>query len=237
MESFGLVDGPGVRFVVFLQGCALRCRFCHNPETWQSGGEEWTAQALYERVCRYKRYFKDKGGVTVSGGEPLLQIEFLIEFFKLAKKDGIHTALDTAGQPFCEDSEWLNKFNELMSVTDLVLLDLKEMDSQKHKSLTGYDNSNILKMARWLSDNNKSMWIRHVLIPGLTDDDEGLEKMYEFISRLKTVERVEILPYHTLGLAKWKALGLKYTLDGALPPTKEQIEKAEKILHTKEFNK
>lgn len=237
LESFGLVDGPGVRFVVFLQGCAMRCKFCHNPETWKSGGEEWTAEKLYERVYRYHKYWKNNGGITVSGGEPLLQTEFVTELFKLAKQDGVHTAIDTAGQPFSDNPQWLESFKKLMSVTDLVILDLKEMDAEKHKTLTGFDNSNILKMAQWLSDNGHSMWIRHVLVPNLTDDADGLQKMHEFISGLKTVERVEILPYHTLGIMKWNSLGIKYPLENTPVPTKEQVETAEKILHTSDYNK
>ncbi len=234
LETFGLVDGPGVRFVVFLQGCAMRCKFCHNPETWQcSGGKEQTAEKLFEKAYRYHNYWKDNGGITVSGGEPLLQIEFVTEFFKIAKKNGIHTTLDTAGQPFSDDLIWMKKFEDLMSVTDLVMLDLKEMDAEKHKKLTGQENTNILKMAQWLSDKEHSIWIRHVLVPGLTDDRTGLEKMYEFISSLKTVERVEILPYHTLGVFKWKNLGIKYPLEDVPTPTEEEIEAAKKILHIK----
>ncbi len=232
LESFGLVDGPGVRFVVFLQGCSMRCKFCHNPDTWQlGGGEEWTAEKLFEHIYRYRKYWKDNGGITVSGGEPLLQIDFVTELFKFAKAKGIHTAIDTAGQPFSDETSWMEKFAELMSVTDLVLLDIKEFDSQRHKALTGVDNSNILKMARWLSDNDKPMWIRHVLIPNVTDDVNDLEKIHEFISSLKTVERVEVLPYHTLGIAKWESLGIKYLLAGVPTPTQEQINIAEKILH------
>lgn len=236
LETFGLVDGPGVRFVVFLQGCSLRCQFCHNPETWHSGGEERTAEKLWQRAYRYKQYWKSNGGVTVSGGEPLLQIDFLTEFFKLAKKAGVHTALDTAGQPFTSDSDWLDKFKTLMEYTDLVLLDLKMMDDEGHKALTGRTNQNILEMAKWLSDNGKKMWIRHVLVPNLTDDEADLEKMHQFISTLKTVERVEVLPYHTLGLAKWVKLGIDYPLDGVKVPTEEQVKRAEEILHTAEYN-
>lgn len=237
LETFGLVDGPGVRFVVFLQGCALRCRFCHNPETWKSEGEQWTTKKLYERILRYRQYWSKNGGITVSGGEPLLQIDFVTELFKMAKKDGVHTAIDTAGQPFSDDPKWMEKFEELMSVTDLVLLDLKEIDSEKHKDLTGFGNENILKMAQWLSNHNKTMWIRHVLVPGVTDDPKGLEKMHEFISQLKTVERVEVLPYHTLGIIKWYDLGLKYSLEGVSPPTQEEIATAEEILHTADYMK
>lgn len=235
LETFGLVDGPGVRFVVFLQGCSLRCQFCHNPETWHSGGEEWTAEKLWKKVFRYKQYWKSNGGVTVSGGEPLLQIDFLIEFFKLAKKAGVHTALDTAGQPFSNDPEWLEKFRTLMEYTDLVLLDLKLMDEEGHKALTGKTNRNILEMAKWLSDNGTKMWIRHVLVPNITDDEDDLQKMHQFISELKTVERVEVLPYHTLGLAKWVKMGIDYPLDGVKVPTDEQIKRAEEILHTADY--
>lgn len=237
LETFGLVDGPGVRFVVFLQGCSLRCQFCHNPETWHSGGEEWTAEKLWQRAYRYKQYWKSNGGVTVSGGEPLLQIDFLTEFFRLAKKAGVHTVLDTAGQPFTTNSEWLEKFKTLMEYTDLVLLDIKQMDEEGHKALTGRTNRNILEMANWLSDNGKKMWIRHVLVPNLTDDEADLEKMHQFISTLKAVERVEVLPYHTLGLAKWVKLGIDYPLDGVKVPTEEQVKRAEEILHTADYQK
>lgn len=236
LESFGLVDGPGVRFVVFLQGCSMRCRFCHNPETWHSGGEQWNPSDLYAHVSRYRKYWGKNGGITVSGGEPLLQIDFVTELFRLAKANGVHTALDTSGQPFCSDAEWMKKFEALMSVTDLVLLDLKEMDEERHKSLTGHDNANILQMARWLSDNGHSMWIRHVLVPDLTDDRDGLVRMHEFISELKTVERVEVLPYHTLGLFKWEKMGLKYSLEGIRVPTPEEIALAEDLLHVKDYS-
>ena len=225
LETFGLVDGPGVRFVVFLQGCKMRCKYCHNPETWNlSGGEEWTAENLYNHAKRYKTYWRNNGGITVSGGEPLLQKEFVTELFTLAQKDGIHTALDTSGQPFSESED----FEKLMSVTDLVILDLKEWNSEKHKALTGFGNENILAFARWLSDNHKKIWIRHVLVPELTDD--SLKEMHDFISSLKTVEKVEILPYHTFGLAKWEKLGIAYPLENAKIPTAEQIKNAEDIL-------
>ena len=178
LESFGSVDGPGVRFVVFLQGCALRCKYCHNPETWAcEGGEEYTPEALFQKVYRYRNYWGKKGGVTVSGGEPLRQMEFLTAFFQLARKKGVHTALDTAGQPFRpEDPEYLAAFDTLMASTSLVILDLKEIDPEKHRQLTGKDNANILAMARRVSDLGVPLWIRHVLVPGLTDDEEGLRR-------------------------------------------------------------
>ncbi len=235
LESFGSVDGPGVRFVIFLQGCNLRCRYCHNPETWCGGGEPWTAEDLLEKAWRCRSYWgksMKNGGITVSGGEPLLQIDFLIEFFKMAKARGIHTTLDTAGQPFDENNiEWMEKFDELLKYTDLVMLDLKEMDEKKHIKLTGRTNKNILAMARYLSNHEIPMWIRHVLVPDLTDDEEGLRQMDSFLQSLKTVERIEVLPYHSMGTYKWEKLGIPYSLKDARIPTKEEVKRAEKLLH------
>ena len=173
LESFGSVDGPGVRFVVFLQGCALRCKYCHNPETWADGGEEWTPEQLFQRVYRYRNYWGKKGGITVSGGEPLRQMDFVTRLFQLARAKGVHTALDTAGEPFRQDPAYLARFDALMQSTSLVILDLKEIDPEKHRQLTGRDNANILAMARHISDLGVPLWIRHVLVPGLTDDEEG----------------------------------------------------------------
>ena len=234
LESFGSVDGPGVRFVVFLQGCKMRCKYCHNPETWSDGGIEYTPQQLFDKVWKYRLYWgKDgkKGGVTVSGGEPLLQIEFVTEFFRVLKSHGVHTTLDTSGQPFSESEEFLAKFNQLLEYTDLVMLDLKHIQDENHKALTGFHNKNILKMAQYLSDKGVPMWIRHVLVPGLTDAEEDLLALGDFISGLKTVEKVEILPYHTLGLFKWEKLNIAYPLEGVPTPTKEQIKRAEELLH------
>lgn len=234
IESMAAVDGPGVRFVVFMQGCNMRCKFCHNPETWGYGSScLYTPDELLKKALKYKSYWgKDlnHGGVTVSGGEPLLQLEFITEFFKLLKDHGIHTAIDTAGQPFLKAPEYLEKFDELLKYTDLVLLDLKEYNPKKHKELTGFDNKNILKMAEYLSDKKIPMWIRHVLIPGVTDDEQGLYELSDFIKSLKTVQKVEILPYHTLGISKWEKLNIKYPLSGVKPPTEEEIKKAQDIL-------
>ena len=226
IESFGLVDGPGVRCVVFLRGCPMRCRYCHNPDTWKGeGGEAWEAKDLLKKVLRFRPYWKDNGGITVSGGEAMTQMAFVTEFFTLAKKEGVHTALDTSGIlfPMGEDR---TAFDALMAVTDLVILDIKEMEAGKHKALTGCDNAPILAMARYLSEMGKPMWIRHVLVPGLTDEPEGLRKLGRFLSGLKTVERFEMLPYHSLGVYKWESLGLPYTLQEALPPTEEEMQKA-----------
>ena len=192
-ESFGAADGPGVRFIVFVRGCHMRCAYCHNPDTWEiGGGEEITASSLIKKALRYKSYWGTEGGITVSGGEPLLQIEFVTALFKLAKENGIHTTLDTAGNPFTREEPFFGKFNELMKYTDLVMLDIKEINPQRHKELTGFDNSNILDMARYLSDIQKPMWIRHVLVPETTDFDEDLDKLGAFIKTLSNVERTEI---------------------------------------------
>ena len=232
LETFGLVDGPGVRTVVFVQGCRMRCKYCHNPETWAlDQGEIWTAEDLFRRVVRYKNYWGNNGGITVSGGEPLLQMEFVAELFEMAKKQGIHTALDTAGNPYApDDPEFMKSFQRLMNATDLVLLDLKEMDEPRHKDLTGWTNRNILAMARWISDQGIPLWVRHVLVPGVTDQKEDLEAMRKFLDELKSLERVEILPYHTLGVFKWKNLGIPYPLEHVPVPTKEEEERAKKLL-------
>jgi len=235
LESFGLVDGPGVRYVVFMQGCALRCKYCHNPETWSGGGSLWTPQQLFDKVYRYHEYWQNNGGITVSGGEPLLQIEFLTEFFRLAKEKNIHTAVDTAGQPFTNEPNWTAEFEELMKFTDLVILDLKEWSSEKHKALTGKGNENIKAMAVWLSEHGKDLWIRHVLVPNLTDGEEDLKAMGEFIASLKTVKKVEILPYHAFGMPKWEKLGLDYTLSETETPTQDEIKRAEELLGIKNY--
>ena len=231
LESFGSVDGPGVRFVVFLQGCALRCKYCHNPETWSAeGGTEWSPEKLFQHVWRYRNYWGKKGGITVSGGEPMLQMEFVTALFELAHQRGVHTVLDTAGQPYRADAADQRAFERLMDVTDLVMLDIKAMDEKLHRRVTGTGNANILAMARKLSDMGKPMWIRHVLVPGLTDSEDDLRQMAAFIGTLKTVERVEILPYHTLGLSKWKKLDIAYPLDGVPAPTADEVTRAERIL-------
>ena len=231
-ETFGSVDGPGVRFVVFVQGCRMRCRYCHNPDTWKIGeGELWNAEDIMNKAIRYKPYWGNEGGVTVSGGEPLLQLEFVTELFELLKKNGINTCLDTAGGPFNDDPEWLAAFDRLMRSTDLVMLDIKHIDSEKHKELTGIPNENILACARHMDELGTKMWIRHVLVPGYTDSDEQLMGIHEFVSSLKNVTRVEVLPYHMFGKFKWEKLGLKYTLEDVDVPTDESVKHAKEILH------
>ena len=227
-ESFGTVDGPGIRFVVFLQGCPLRCQYCHNPDTWTAGGTEYSAEDVARRVLRYKNYFANGGGVTVSGGEPLLQREFVKELFTLLKAEGMHTCLDTSGCTF--QQEKADEFLPLLNVTDLVLLDIKHIDENEHKKLTGKSNQNALAFAQFLSDNGKKTWIRHVLVPEKTDKDEWLYRLKAFIDTLKTVEKVEVLPYHTMGEVKYDKLGYTYPLKGIAPPTKERVENAKRIL-------
>ena len=231
LESFGSVDGPGVRYVIFLTGCAMRCQFCHNPDTWDmTTGTPYTAGELLDKACRYRSYWKSKGGITVSGGEPLLQIDFLLELFKEAKERNIHTTLDTSGNPFTTEEPFYSKWLELMKYTDLILLDIKHIDEEQHKILTGQTNQNILEMARQLSDMGKPVWIRHVLVPERNDKDEYLHRLADFIHTLKNVERVEVLPYHTLGVFKWEQLGIPYPLEGVRPPSEERINNAREIL-------
>lgn len=231
-ESFGAADGPGVRFVIFVQGCRMRCRYCHNPDTWKiGGGEEATADELLAKALRYKSYWKKDGGITVSGGEPLLQIDFLIDLFKKAKAKGVNTVIDTAGNPFTREEPFFSKFNTLMEYTDLIMLDIKEINPLRHKDLTGFENSNIIDMARYLSDIGKPVWIRHVLVPEHSDFDEDLDALGDFVSSLKNVQRVEVLPYHTLGKFKWENLGIKYSLEGINPPSEERVQNAKSRIH------
>lgn len=231
-ESFGAADGPGVRFIIFMQGCHMRCRYCHNPDTWKmDGGDEVTADEILKRALRFKPYWGKDGGITISGGEPLLQIDFVIELFKKAKELGINTCIDTAGNPFTKEDPFFSKFEELMKYTDLLLLDLKEINPARHKDLTGFDNSNIIEMAKYLSEINKPVWIRHVLVPEHSDFDEDLDALGDFIDTLSNVDRVEILPYHTLGKFKWENLGIPYTLESISPPSAERIENAKQRIH------
>ena len=230
-ESFGTVDGPGIRFVVFLQGCPLRCQYCHNPDTWEGGGTEYAPEEIVNRVLRYKNYFGEKGGVTVSGGEPLLQIDFVIELFTLLKAKGIHTCVDTSGITFNQGSSTsVEKHKKLLEVTDLFLLDIKHIDDEACKKLTGQSNAHTLAFAKFLSENGKKTWIRQVLVPGITDGEEDLKKLRTFIDGLKTVEKVEVLPYHTLGVVKYEKLGLTYPLKDLEAPSKESVERAKNIL-------
>ena len=213
IESFGSVDGPGIRFLIFLQGCPMRCQFCHNPDSWKTGvGEEWSADDLLDKAERFKSYWGDKGGITVSGGEALMQIDFLIELFEKAHQRGINTCLDTSAQPFRKEGAFFDKFERLMTVTDTVLLDIKHINDEEHRKLTRHSNVNILDCARYLSEIHKPVWIRHVLIPGITDKDEYLNQLRDFLSTLSNIERIDVLPYHTMGIYKYEKLGIAYPL-------------------------
>ena len=236
IETFGSADGPGVRYLIFLKGCNMRCKYCHNPDTWaKTEGEMKSAEEILQQALRYKRYWGKKGGITVSGGEALLQIDFVTELFTLAKEKGVNTCLDTSGNPFTREEPFYSKFETLMQNTDLVMLDLKAFYPDRHKALTGCDNTPILDMARWMGEHGKAMWIRHVLVPGLTDDEAELREMSDFIKSLGSVRRVEVLPYHTLGLFKWEKLGITYSLDGVQPPSEEAVQRAEELLCIKDY--
>ena len=231
-ESFGTVDGPGIRFVIFFQGCPMRCKYCHNPDTWEiGGGREVSAEDAVKEALKYKSYFGQKGGVTATGGEPMLQLPFLTELFSRLKERGVHTCLDTSAAPFpAEGNADRSAFDELLNVTDLVLLDIKHIDEEAHRALTGRSGAHARAFANYLSERGKPMWIRHVLVPGVTDDDGALLRLKAFIDGLKTVEKVEVLPYHTLGIAKYRALGMEYPLEGVRPPEKERVQNARMIL-------
>ncbi len=226
IDTFGTVDGPGVRFIVFMQGCHLQCKYCHNRDTWDiNSGEYISLDDLLKNIEKYKPYITPNGGVTVSGGEPLLQPHFLISLFKELKKRKIHTAIDTSGMVELTDT-----IKEVLSLTDLVLLDIKHIDSKKCKDLVGFENTRELKFAKYLSDNNIPIWIRQVLVPGYTDDENDLLKLKDFIKSLKSVERVEILPYHNLGEYKWKELNLEYALKDVRQANIDDVNRAKKIL-------
>ena len=226
IESFGTVDGPGIRFVLFLQGCHLKCKYCHNRDTWDiKGGNYASLDDIFNKIMRYKNYIHPNGGVTVTGGEPLLQVNFLIELFTKLKKEGIHTCIDTSGMVSLTDD-----IKKLLSLTDLVLLDIKHIDDEKCKDLVGFSNKLELAFARYLSDNNIPVWIRQVLIPGYTDDEKDLIKLRDFINSLSNVQKVEVLPYHNLGKHKWTKLGYKYELDGVKQATNRDVQNAKKIL-------
>ena len=231
-ETFGTVDGPGVRFVIFVKGCPLRCKYCHNPDTWtMSGGQVYETDELVSRVSKYKHYFGSTGGVTISGGEPLMQLDFLIELCQKFKKAGIHVAIDTSGYCFNkEDSELVKKYDELIKNVDLFLLDIKHSNDEEHKKLTGVTNKNTLEFATYLSNNDKKMWIRQVQLSGITIDKKQLEDLKSILKELKTVEKIELLPYHTMGIVKYQKLGIPYPLEGMEAPTKEEIEFSKKIL-------
>lgn len=229
IETFGTVDGPGIRYVVFMQGCPLRCAYCHNPDTWNiAGGKEISVDELVEDVSKYVRYID---GVTLSGGEPLIQIDFVIELFEKIKSMGLTTCIDTSGIVYDKDNlEFMEKLNKLINVCDLVMLDIKHIDNEKHKSLTGKENVSVLEFAKYLDERNIDMWLRYVLVPGINDDDETLIKWREFADELKSVKKIELLPYHRLGIKKYEELNISYRLKDILEPDEKSITKAKRIL-------
>ncbi len=233
-ESFASVDGPGVRSVWFLSGCPFRCLYCHNPETWTTNdAKKITAKEAFEKLYRYKSYWKNNGGVTISGGEPLLYLDFLIELFKLCKEKGVSTCIDTAGGPFTKDSNWLEKFNELLKYTDLILMDIKAINPSLHKTITGKTNENVIEMFKYLNEKKFPIWIRYVLVPGYTDKEETLRETREFIDSLSNVLKVEVLPYHPFALPKYEELKIDYPLKNTNMPTKESLAFAKEILEFK----
>lgn len=227
-ESFGSVDGPGVRFVVFVNGCSMRCKYCHNPDTWKMEGDVFSAEEVFNKAYKYRNYWKKDGGITVSGGEPMLQMPFVTELFSLAKKKNINTCLDTSGIAF--DPNNTEEVDKLLEVTDLVMLDLKHIDEQKHIELTGQSNKNILAFAKYLDKKGIPVWIRHVVVPGITFDDEVSEKLGEFIGTLSNVKKIETLPYHSLAIPKYEELGIDYPLVDTPNATKEQAQHVKEII-------
>lgn len=223
IESFGTVDGPGIRLVLFLQGCILRCKYCHNPDTWKrTEDKSVTADEVLDLYKKNESFYK-KGGITVTGGEPLLQIDFVTELFEKAKQKGIHTCLDTSGITFDEKNP---AFKKLLSFTDLVMLDIKHIDSEKHKVLTGKGNENVLAFAKFIEKQKVDLWIRHVVVRGITDEKDDLIRLGEFIGGLDNLKALDVLPYHTMGVGKYKSLGIEYPLEGVEPTTKAEAERA-----------
>jgi pyruvate formate lyase activating enzyme len=227
IETMGLMDGPGVRFVVFFQGCKLRCGYCHNPDTWNpNDGEEMSPDELLKKALRFKPYFKNSGGgITCSGGDPLMQPKFLIEFLKMCKENGLHTALDTAGFG-------MGQYEEILRYTDLVILDIKHVDKRGYKELTGGNIEEFWSFAKSLKESNVKLWIRHVVVPGITDGEDHMHKLKNIIDEFHNVERVELLPYHTLGVNKYEAMGIPYKFHSINPMCKEKTKRIEEILRT-----
>ena len=232
-ESFGTVDGPGVRFVIFLQGCPMRCQYCHNPDTWKmNSGSLRSVESLLRDFERNQAFYR-KGGITVTGGEALMQIDFVLDLFQQAKAKGIHTCLDTSGITYRPGASGYNeKLDELMAVTDLVMLDIKHIDPAGHKELTGHDNGGILAFARYLEEKNVPVWIRHVVVPGITDDEALLTRLGTFLGTLSNVKALDVLPYHVMGVTKYRQLGIPYPLDGVPAATKTEAANAKKIILT-----
>ena len=228
IETCGTVDGPGVRFVVFTQGCPMRCQYCHNPDSWTTEqNKKISVDEILQKYDGVKEFLRN-GGLTVTGGEPLMQIDFVMSLFKSAKQKQIHTALDTSGVLF--NRKYISKFDELLKYTDLVMLDIKHIDDVEHKKLTGMSNVNILDFAKYLSENNIPMWIRHVVVPNITDNDVYLTKLGQFLATLKTVQALDVLPYHDMAIPKYESLGLNYPLKDVPPLTKQEAIRARDVI-------
>ena len=226
LESFGTVDGPGIRFVVFMQGCPMRCQFCHNPDTWDVNAAvkfEMTPEELLDEVKKYNNFISKGGGVTFTGGEPLVQAEFIADFFRLCKSAGIHTAIDTSGVIFTE------KTKEVLELSDLVLLDVKTNDDSLHPQLTGCSRTNNIRTLEYLQQIGKPVWVRHVVVPGLTDNDDRLVNLANYLKEYSVIQKVEILPYHTLGNYKYQELNMTYPLEGVEALSQERTKNARKI--------
>lgn len=232
LESFGTVDGPGVRFVVFVQGCPMRCAYCHNPDTWEmNGGTEMDPAYIIEQYERNISFYKD-GGITVTGGEPLMQVDFLIDLFTLAKEKNIHTCIDSSGIAYKKTStpEWLAKLDHLMTLTDLVMLDIKHIDPEKHKELTSQPNDGILAFLAYLDEKKVDVWLRHVVVPTITDDDKYLFELGYFIGQFSNIKALDVLPYHTMGLPKYEKLGIEYKLKGIPAMDKEKVVEKKQVI-------
>lgn len=231
LESFGTVDGPGTRYVVFVQGCPMRCAYCHNPDTWpMDGGEEMTPEYIIEQYERNRPFYRN-GGLTVTGGEPLMQVDFLISLFTLCKERDIHTCIDSSGIAFKPDNKaFIEKLDRLMELTDLVMLDIKHIDPEKHFELTSQPNDGILAFARYLDEKQVPVWIRHVVVPGITDDDDYLYKLGTFIGTLSNLKALDVLPYHTMGEKKYESLGIPYKLHGVPPMDKNLVIEKKKVI-------
>jgi len=234
LESFGTVDGPGTRFVVFFQGCPMRCKYCHNPDTWPlNGGKEMTVSDILEQYKRNESFYESNGGITTTGGEPLMQLDFLIELYEECRKQGIHTCLDTSGIAFNPNNpDMVKKYERLLKSTCLIMLDIKHIDPEHHLELCQQPNDNIIKFAEFASEHGVDIWIRHVIVPGITDDDIYLDKLGYFIGGLKTIKALDCLPYHTMGVVKYENLGMEYPLKDVPAMDKDVLlEKKQVILN------
>ena len=229
-ESFGTLDGPGIRYVLFMQGCPMRCLYCHNPDTWElKGGSEITADEVIEEFQKNRSFYRN-GGITVTGGEPLMQLDFITELFRAAKEKNIHTCIDTSGITYAENEDYLKRLDELLSYTDLVMLDIKHIDPQHHKRLTAHSNERILAFAKHLEKRNIPLWIRHVVVESYTDGEEHLFALGKFIGTLKNLKALDVLPYHNMGESKYKELGIPYPLKGVSPTSSEAAKAAKNII-------